>query len=148
MHLNPSNSKEFGSLRFLITGGAGFIGSNLVEYLINHGAGKVRVLDNLSTGFYKNIAEFEKKSSFEFINGDIRLEEDCRKAVEGIDIVLHQAALGSVPRSITDPLTTNAVNISGFLQMLVVSRDAGVKRFVYEQAQFFHLWRFQRDAQG
>lgn len=116
---------------FLITGGAGFIGSNLVEYLLKHNAKKVRVLDNLATGFKHNIQEFESNPNFEFLLGDIRDVETCKKAVDGIDYVLHQAALGSVPRSFNDPITTNAVNISGFLNMLVASRDAGVKRMVY-----------------
>lgn len=124
-------SKEIGQINFLVTGGAGFIGSNLVEYLLSCEAAKVRVLDNLSTGFWENISEFENNPAFEFIKGDIRIEEDCKKAVEGMDIVFHQAALGSVPRSIMDPITTNAVNISGFLNMLVASRDAKIKRFVY-----------------
>lgn len=116
---------------FLITGGAGFIGSNLVEYLLKHKAKKVRVLDNFATGFQHNIAEFESNPNFEFMLGDIRDVETCKKAVDGIDYVLHQAALGSVPRSFNDPISTNAVNISGFLNMLVASRDAGVKRMVY-----------------
>lgn len=116
---------------FLITGGAGFIGSNLVEYLLKHNAKKVRVLDNLATGFKHNIEEFESNPNFEFMLGDIRAIETCNKAVDGMDYVLHQAALGSVPRSFDDPISTNAVNISGFLNMLVASRDAGVKRMVY-----------------
>ncbi|MEJ5961300.1 SDR family oxidoreductase [Pedobacter immunditicola] len=116
---------------FLITGGAGFIGSNLVEYLLKYGAGKVRVLDNFSTGSLLNLENFKAHPAFELIEGDIRNPEDCRKAVEGMDYVSHQAALGSVPRSINDPATTNEVNISGFLNMLVAARDAKVKRFVY-----------------
>ncbi|WP_420575153.1 SDR family oxidoreductase [Kordia sp.] len=116
---------------FLITGGAGFIGSNLVEYLLKHNAKKVRVLDNLSTGFKHNIEEFESHPNFEFILGDIRDVEMCKTAVHEMDFVLHQAALGSVPRSFNDPISTNAVNISGFLNMLIASRDAGVKRMVY-----------------
>jgi len=116
---------------FLVTGGAGFIGSNLVEYLLKYGAGKVRVLDNFSTGTLHNLESFKDHPAFELIEGDIRNLEDCRKAVEGIDYVSHQAALGSVPRSINDPVTTNEVNISGFLNMLVAARDAKVKRFVY-----------------
>lgn len=116
---------------FLITGGAGFIGSNLVEYLLKHDAKKVRVLDNLSNGHLKNIEPFKSESNFEFIEGDIRDLETCKKAVEGVDYVSHQAALGSVPRSIEDPITSNEVNISGFVNMLVASRDAAVKRFVY-----------------
>jgi UDP-N-acetylglucosamine/UDP-N-acetylgalactosamine 4-epimerase len=116
---------------FLVTGGAGFIGSNIVEYLLKHGAAKVAVLDNLSNGFYKNIEPFIQHPSFVFVQGDIRNVDDCQKACEGIDYVSHQAALGSVPRSINDPITTNDVNISGFLNMLVAVRDKGVKRMVY-----------------
>ncbi|MEM6685927.1 MAG: SDR family oxidoreductase [Bacteroidota bacterium] len=116
---------------FLITGGAGFIGANLVAYLLQHNAKKVRVLDNLATGFRNNIAEFESHPNFEFIQGDIRDIDVCKTAVAGMDFVLHQAALGSVPRSFNDPITTNAANISGFLNMLVASREAGVQRMVY-----------------
>jgi len=114
----------------LITGGAGFIGSNLCEYFINKGY-NVRVLDNFSTGHQHNIQAFLKNPCFSLIEGDIRNLEDCKKAVYGVDYVLHQAALGSVPRSINDPITTNDVNVSGFLNMLVAARDAKVKRFVY-----------------
>jgi UDP-N-acetylglucosamine 4-epimerase len=119
------------SKKFLVTGGAGFIGSNIVEYLLKYGAGKVRVLDNFSTGSRSNLVEFLNNPAFELLEGDIRSIDDCKKAVEGIDYVTHQAALGSVPRSINDPISTNDVNISGFLNMLVAARDAGVKRFVY-----------------
>lgn len=127
----PYHNEELKKYSFLITGGAGFIGSNLVEYLLKYGARKVRVLDNLSTGFYKNLKEFENNPAFEFIEGDIRDQSACKKACEGIDYVSHQAALGSVPRSITDPVTTNEVNISGFLNMLLAVKEAGVKRMVY-----------------
>jgi len=116
---------------FLITGGAGFIGSNLVEYLLKYGAKKVRVLDNFSTGSHFNLEQFKEHPSFELLVGDIRDINYCRQAVEGIDYVSHQAALGSVPRSINDPITTNEVNITGFLNMLVAARDARVKNFVY-----------------
>lgn len=116
---------------FLITGGAGFIGSNLVEFLLNNNARKVRVLDNFATGFRKNLEPFMSNPAFELIEGDIRNQETCQEAVQDIDYVSHQAALGSVPRSINDPVTTNEVNISGFLNMLVAARDAKVKRFVY-----------------
>ena len=116
---------------FLITGGAGFIGSNIAEYLLKYSAGRVRVLDNLSTGFYENIEGFTSLSNFEFINGDIQNIEDCKNACEGIDFVLHQAALGSVPRSIENPIATNVSNIDGFLNMLVAAKDSKVKRFVY-----------------
>lgn len=114
----------------LVTGGAGFIGSNLCEVLLQKG-NKVVCLDNFSTGKRKNIQEFLSNENFTLIEGDIRNLKDCKKATKNTDFVLHQAALGSVPRSIADPITTNEVNISGFLNMLVASRDAGVKRFVY-----------------
>jgi UDP-N-acetylglucosamine/UDP-N-acetylgalactosamine 4-epimerase len=116
---------------FLVTGGAGFIGSNIVEYLLKYGAKKVRVLDNFATGSHANIESFKSNTAFELIEGDIRDLETCKNALEGIDYVSHQAALGSVPRSINDPITSNDVNISGFLNMLVAARDAGVKRMVY-----------------
>ncbi|MDO6390222.1 SDR family oxidoreductase [Pontibacter sp. BT731] len=116
---------------FLITGGAGFIGSNIVEYLLKFGAGKVRVLDNFSTGSIANIEEFKSKPAFELIEGDIRDLETCKRALEGINYVSHQAALGSVPRSINDPITSNEVNVSGFLNMLVAARDARVENFIY-----------------
>jgi len=122
---------EIKNSSFLITGGAGFIGSNIAEYLLKYGAEKVRVLDNLSTGFFENIESFISFSNFEFINGDIRNLEDCKKACDGIDFVLHQAALGSVPRSIENPIATNGSNIDGFLNMLVAAKDSTVKRFVY-----------------
>lgn len=113
----------------LITGGAGFIGSNLCEYFLGLGH-KVVCLDNFSTGHRHNLKDFVN-SNFKLIEGDIRNINDCILAVEGVDYVLHQAALGSVPRSINDPITTNDVNVSGFLNMLVASRDAKVKRFIY-----------------
>lgn len=116
---------------FLVTGGAGFVGSNLVEYLLKYSAKKVRVLDNLSTGFLHNIDSFKSHANFEFIEGDIRDLLTCQKACEGIDYVSHQAALGSVPRSIDNPIATNEVNISGFLNMLVATRDNKCKRFVF-----------------
>jgi UDP-N-acetylglucosamine/UDP-N-acetylgalactosamine 4-epimerase len=116
---------------FLVTGGAGFIGSNLVEYLLKFGAKKVRVLDNLSTGFRHNIDSFEHHSNFEFLEGDIRDLNTCQEACSGIDYVSHHAALGSVPRSIDNPIDTNEVNISGFLNMLVAVRDHKCKRFVF-----------------
>lgn len=116
--------------KVLVTGGAGFIGSNICENLIQHN-NKVICLDNFSTGKRENIQHFLNNTNFTLIEGDIRNLEDCKKAVDGVDIVLHQAALGSVPRSVNDPITTNEVNISGFLNMLVASRDAQVKRFVY-----------------
>lgn len=114
----------------LITGGAGFIGSNLTEYFLAKGY-KVVVLDNFATGHRHNLAAVAAHPQFKLIEGDIRSINDCALAVEGVDYVLHQAALGSVPRSIGDPVTTNDVNVSGFLNMLVAARDAKVKRFVY-----------------
>lgn len=116
--------------KILITGGAGFIGSNLCEYFISKNY-KVTCLDNFSTGHRHNIQTLIENKNFTFIEGDIRNSTDCKKAVEGIDYVLHQAALGSVPRSLSDPITSNEVNVTGFLNMLVASRDAGVKRFIY-----------------
>ncbi len=117
---------------FLITGGAGFIGSNLVELLLNLGAKHVRVLDNLSNGYCSNIEGFIGLSNFEFVEGDIRDLETCRKAVLGIDYISHQAALGSVPRSVEDPITSNDVNIGGHLNMLVAAKESStLKRMVY-----------------
>jgi len=116
--------------RILITGGAGFIGSNLSEYLLEKGCDVV-CLDNLATGSRDNISHLFINPNFTFIEGDIRNITDCHAAVKGVDYVLHQAALGSVPRSIKDPITSNEVNVSGFLNMLIASRDAGVKRFIY-----------------
>lgn len=117
-------------MKILITGGAGFIGSNLCEYFLAQG-NEVICLDNFSTGHRHNIAPLLTNDKFQLIEGDIRNLQDCARAVTGVDYVLHEAALGSVPRSISDPITTNEVNVSGFLNMLTASRDAGVKRFVY-----------------
>ena len=114
----------------LVTGGAGFIGSNLCEALLNNG-NRVTCLDNFATGKRVNIAHLLTNPKFNLIEGDIRNLSDCQKACVGADYVLHQAALGSVPRSINDPITSNDVNVSGFLNMLVAARDAKVKRFVY-----------------
>lgn len=122
---------NLGKINILVTGGAGFIGSNLVEYLVRYGIGKIRILDNLSTGYKENIESFLSLSNVEFIEGDIRSLEVCQNACSGMDYVLHQAALGSVPRSIEGPITTNQVNIDGFLNMLVAARDNKIKRFVY-----------------
>jgi UDP-N-acetylglucosamine 4-epimerase len=117
-------------MRILITGGAGFIGSNLTEYFLAKKY-QIVVLDNFSTGFHHNVMHFMKNPNYTLIEGDIRNLEDCRQAIQGVDYVLHQAALGSVPRSINDPITTNEVNVLGFLNMLVAARDAKIKRFVY-----------------
>lgn len=114
----------------LITGGAGFIGSNLTEYFLGKGYA-VRCLDNFATGHRHNIEPFLANDNYMLIEGDIRNLDICRQAVEGVDYVLHQAALGSVPRSINDPITSNEVNVSGFLNMLIAARDANVRRFVY-----------------
>ena len=121
---------EFTGNTVLVTGGAGFIGSNLCEALLKK-ENKVVCLDNFATGKRENIAPFLSHPNFILIEGDIRNLKDCQLAVKGVNFVLHQAALGSVPRSINDPITSNDVNISGFLNMLVASRDEGVKRFVY-----------------
>ena len=124
--------KDLSDYTFLVTGGAGFIGSNLVGYLLKYGAKKVRVLDNLATGSLQNIADFQDHPAFEFMEGDIRDLATCKNAMQGIDYVSHQAALGSVPRSINDPITSNDVNVSGFLNMLVAQKDSdSVKRLVY-----------------
>jgi UDP-N-acetylglucosamine 4-epimerase len=114
----------------LVTGGAGFIGSNLCKTLLENG-NSVRVLDNLATGQMKNIEPILANPNFNFIEGDIRDLDTCKKATEGIDYVLHQAALGSVPRSIADPILTNSANITGFLNMLVAAKEAKVSSFVY-----------------
>ena len=119
-------------MRILVTGGAGFIGSNLVEQLLKTPeVSFVRVLDNLATGKLKNIEEFEADARFEFIQGDIRDFETCLQACKGMDLISHQAALGSVPRSINDPLTTNAVNVTGTLNVFTAAKETGIKRVVY-----------------
>ncbi|WP_209399723.1 SDR family oxidoreductase [Pseudozobellia sp. WGM2] len=120
----PSNYK------ILVTGGAGFIGSNISEFLLKNG-NKVTCLDNFATGKRENIQPFLENENYTLIEGDIRNLETCIKACENVDYILHQAALGSVPRSINDPITSNEVNVSGFLNMLVAARDAHVRRFVY-----------------
>ena len=114
----------------LVTGGAGFIGANLCEALIGNG-NRVTCLDNFATGKKENIAHLYSNGRFKLIEGDIRNLDDCHLACESVDYILHQAALGSVPRSINDPITSNTVNVSGFLNMLVAARDAKIKRFVY-----------------
>ena len=117
-------------MKILITGGAGFIGSNLCEYFLDKGH-QVVCLDNFATGHRHNVVQHLDNPNFKLIEGDIRNLADCNNAVIGVDYVLHQAALGSVPRSINDPITSNDVNVSGFLNMLVAAKDAGVKRFIY-----------------
>ena len=116
--------------KVLVTGGAGFIGSNLCENLLEHG-NKVTCMDNFLTGKKSNIAHLIGHGNFTLLEGDIRNPHDCNKATDGTEIVLHQAALGSVPRSINDPITTNEININGFLNILYASKEQGVKRFVY-----------------
>ena len=125
------HDKDLSDLSFLVTGGAGFIGSNIVEYLLKYGAKKVRVLDNLSTGRLSNMDGFQGNPAFEFMKGDIRDLDTCRRACAGIDYISHQAALGSVPRSIKEPENTNAVNVDGFVNMLIAAKDEKVKRFVF-----------------
>lgn len=121
---------ELNNKTILVTGGAGFIGANLCEVLIEKG-NKVVCLDNFSTGHKENLLHLSNQTNFTMIEGDVRKLDDCMKATKGVDYVLHQAALGSVPRSLKDPIKSNDVNISGFLNMLVASRDNGVKRFTY-----------------
>jgi UDP-N-acetylglucosamine 4-epimerase len=122
--------RKISNKRILVTGGAGFIGSNLIESLLYAG-NAVICLDNFSTGKKDNLKDFIANPNYRLIEGDIRSLNDCEKAVRGIDIVMHQAALGSVPRSITDPVSTTDVNIGGFVKMLYASKQAGVKRFIY-----------------
>ena len=124
------NKQNLKNSKVLITGGAGFIGSNLIEYFLMKN-NKVVCLDNLSTGHKSNLVPFLKNKNFQFIEGDIRDLDTCKKATQGCDFVFHQAALGSVPRSIIDPVTTNAVNIDGFLNMLIASKEEPVRRFIY-----------------
>ena len=125
------HTKDISNCSFLVTGGAGFIGSHIVEYLLKQGAGKVRVLDNLATGSITNVELFKGFAQYEFIKGDITDYETCLNACTGIDYVTHQAALGSVPRSIKDPVASNAANISGFINMITAAKDSKVKSFVY-----------------
>jgi UDP-N-acetylglucosamine 4-epimerase len=131
MYEIPFHSKSLNNYRFLVTGGAGFIGSNIVEYLLKYEAKEVRVLDNLSNGNLGNLKIFGNNPRLHFIEGDITNLETCQKACKNIDIVLQQAALGSVPRSIANPIGTNEANVVGFLNMLVAAKDQNVKRFVY-----------------
>jgi UDP-N-acetylglucosamine 4-epimerase len=128
----PYHTEPLSDYSFLVTGGGGFIGSNLVEYLVKYGAGKVRVLDNFSTGHHRNLTDFMGFPGFELMEGDIRDQKTCQRACDGMDFVSHQAALGSVPRSVKDPVTTNEVNISGFLNVLQAAYTASsVKKMVY-----------------
>lgn len=116
----------------LVTGGAGFIGSNIVEFLLKNGVKNIRILDNLSTGFFHNIKPLlDNFTNVEFMWGDITNLEMCKKACQGMTMVCHQAALGSVPRSINDPLTSHNTNVNGFLNILVAMKENGIKRIVY-----------------
>ena len=129
--MNKYHQDDLSNYKFLISGGAGFIGSHIVEYLVENNAGLVRVLDNLSTGKLENIHPFLHLPNVEWIEGDIRDYETCIAAMQGIDFVSHQAALGSVPRSVKDPITTNAVNIGGFLNILYAAKESGIQKMVY-----------------
>ncbi len=131
MYTNNFHKSDISNLTFLITGGAGFIGSNIVEYLLQFGAKKVRVIDNLSTGDKSNLESFSNDPSFEFIDADISNYSDCLRAMKDVDLVSHQAALGSVPRSIEDPISANESNVTGFLNIITAARESGVKRLVY-----------------
>lgn len=131
MNNNLFHTKDISNDRFLVTGGAGFIGSHIAEYLLKHGAKKVRVLDNLVNGFEANLAILRAYPAFEFMQGDIRNVETCLLACNEIDYVSHQAALGSVPRSINEPVYFNEVNVNGFVNMLKAAVDKNVKQFVY-----------------
>lgn len=128
---NLFHETDLSGYHFLVTGGAGFIGSHIAEYLLKHKAGKVRVLDNMLNGFESNLDLLRKYPSFEFINGDIRNLDTCKKACEGIHYVSHQAAMGSVPRSIKEPYNTNDINVGGFVNMLYAAVENKVKTFVY-----------------
>lgn len=131
MYQNKYHDIDISSSSFLITGGAGFIGSHIVEYLMMHNAGKVRVLDNLITGRYSNIQKWENHPNFEYVEGDICDTATCLNACSGIDYISHQAALGSVPRSIKDPVRSNNINVDGFLNVMVAAKDNKVKNVVY-----------------
>lgn len=128
---NTFHSEDLSKISFLVTGGAGFIGSHIAEYLLKNNAGKVRVLDNMANGFFSNIEVLNAYNGFEFMEGDIRDLETCRRACEGINYVSHQAALGSVPRSIKNPSDTNDVNVGGFVNILKAAVENKVKQFVY-----------------
>ena len=128
---NKFHDRDLSTSSFLITGGAGFIGSHIAEYLLKNKSGKVRVLDNMANGFKTNLEILSQYNAFEFIEGDIRNIETCRQACEGIDYVSHQAAVGSVPRSIKEPFYTNDVNVGGFVNILKAAVENNVKQFVY-----------------
>lgn len=128
---NIYHTEDLSNYVFLVTGGAGFIGSHLVQYLIDNGAKEVRVLDNFSTGYLENIKHLMDHKNFTLIEGSITDPEVCVKACEGVDFLSHQAALGSVPRSIKNPLATHLANATGFLNVITAAKDAGVKQMVY-----------------
>ena len=128
---NIFHEEDLSSYNFLVTGGAGFIGSHIADYLLKHNAGKVRVLDNMLNGFESNLDLLRKYPAFEFINGDIRDLDTCRQACKGIHYVSHQAAMGSVPRSIKEPYNTNDINVGGFVNMLNAAVENNVQKFVY-----------------
>jgi UDP-N-acetylglucosamine/UDP-N-acetylgalactosamine 4-epimerase len=131
MYDKPFHTQDISKYTFLITGGAGFIGSNIVEYLLKYNAGKVVVLDNLSNGHKSNIEPFIGMKNFQFIEGDITDFETCQKIVGEVDYISHQAALGSVPRSIENPIATHLANATGFLNVLTAAKDSNVKRIVF-----------------
>lgn len=131
MYETDYHQRDISTSSFLVTGGSGFIGSHLVEYLLKKGAGRVIVFDNYSTSSPENLIKFKSFKALEIIESDIRDLDACKNALKEVDYVLHQAALGSVPRSINDPIKTNEVNVTGFLNVLVAARDAGVKRMIY-----------------
>ncbi len=129
--MNTFHNTDISTKHFLVTGGAGFIGGHIAEYLLKNGAAKVRVMDNMVNGFEKNLDVLRQYPNFEFLYGDIRNIDDCKKACDGIHYISHQAALGSVPRSIKEPVYFNDVNVGGFVNMLNAAVNAGVQQFVY-----------------
>ena len=131
MYQTAYHHRELSQFSVLITGGAGFIGSNLVEYFLKYGAKKVRVIDNFLSGFRENLAPYMDHPNFELLEGDISVLADCEQACEGMDAVCHQAALGSVPRSVAQPHLTTLHNVNGFVNMVHAAHQAGIKRFVY-----------------
>tara|TARA_B100000809_G_C15108752_1_gene519751 strand:- start:639 stop:1628 length:990 start_codon:yes stop_codon:yes gene_type:complete len=131
MYDKQFQTQDISKSTFLITGGAGFIGSNIVTYLMKYNAGKVIVLDNLSNGYLANIEQFIGQANFEFIEGDITDLDTCKKVMEGVDYISHQAALGSVPRSIENPVATHLANATGFLNILTAAKESNVKRIVF-----------------
>ena len=131
MYDKPFQTQDISKSTFLITGGAGFIGSNIVNYLMKYKAGKVIVLDNLSNGYLTNIEQFLDQPNFQFIEGDITDFKTCKKVMEGVDYISHQAALGSVPRSIENPIATHLANATGFLNVLTAAKESHVKRIVF-----------------